>query len=283
MLVAVPIRAQLRASPVTTTPTTVPSIDLAFTPCMDLTPPQNEPGVTDEQMSALATKLAVESGEAPPASAWRSSFDPSHHYELQTTLRNLGTSGAVFPPGAAVFRRPNGDVTSPRTLAAGAVLQVGVSLPAAELRAGTNRLSFIADPGNRVRETNERNNRAECIVELLAPDLTVTRVIPSTTTPRPGSTVVVDIEVANRGTESVPVPVTVSCGSAGTATVEGLDAGQTRRLQVGRVRAPAAGPMRVSCTVDPHATVAEPDRANNVRAATLRVTPQTSGLRATVR
>ncbi len=136
---------------------------------------------------------------------------------------------------------------------------------------GTTPLRVVADPFNRVAETNENNNQVTATLTILSrPDLRITSVSLSNPEPVVGETVTATLVMRNFGQTGAPSSVLAlyngnpdsGGASLGVQTVSSLSAGNTITLTFTWTPT-ATGLVRLFARADRDRQVNESDRSNN--------------------
>ncbi len=154
---------------------------------------------------------------------------------------------------------------------------------------GTTYLYAQVDPDHAVSETSAANNTALTVVDLAAPaqpDLTVTQVTASSSTPHEGQPITVTAEVRNRGAAVGGVVIALSLGDPGAGGV-GLGAqtiptllahGQTTTVTWSVETLGRSGTHELVALADPSAAIPELDETNNRGTTPLTILPSGLGV-----
>jgi uncharacterized membrane protein len=108
------------------------------------------------------------------ACRFRPTPTPYTSFTMDVDLKNQGTASAVFPVNSMLVNwkvagREGGKATpGGLTLAPGAMTTVSMGInPGTIASPGTYTVTFKADPGNAIAESNETNNEKRCTVTLV--------------------------------------------------------------------------------------------------------------------
>ncbi|RZQ64826.1 CARDB domain-containing protein [Amycolatopsis suaedae] len=194
--------------------------------------------------------------------------DETKPVTLSATVRNAGSAQAAATTvdftvgGTVVGSAPVGP------LEAGASATVTFEAPPRP--AGSYPVAAVVDPGSKVSETNETNNRFTTQSPLVVkqapgPDLEVTGITANPSNPAVGSPVKFTVAVRNRGTTEAGASVTrlVAGGTTLNTDTGPIAAGATANVAVSGNWTATAGGATLTATADATGTVAETNETNN--------------------
>jgi hypothetical protein len=222
--------------------------------------------------AAPAPDLTVTDLSWSPASP--SEADP---VTVEATVRNAGNAAA---PATTVDVSLEGTVAGSAPVAALAPgASVKVPVRAGKRPMGSYTVSAVVDPADTVAELDNTNNSRNAATKLVVgqapgPDLTVTGITTSPSSPAVGAKVTFAVTVQNRGTTAVPAG-TVTRLTVGTTTLSGtagsIAAGTSATVAISGEWTATSGGATLTATADATATVAETNEDNNTFARSLVV------------
>ncbi|MFF1867314.1 CARDB domain-containing protein [Streptomyces sp. CB03911] len=196
---------------------------------------------------------------------------------VNATVRNAGTAASpattanVSIEGVVAGSGPVG------ALAAGASTTVPVAV--GKRPQGSYTVSAVVDPTDTVAEQDNSNNSRTASAKLVVtqspgPDLTVTGITTTPSSPAVGASVGFTVAVQNRGTTAVAAG-TVTRLAVGTTTLNGstgaIAAGATAQVPITGTWTATSGGATLTATADATGVVAETNENNNVFARSVVV------------
>lgn len=196
---------------------------------------------------------------------------------VRATVRNAGTAPA---PATTVNVSVEGAVAGSAPVAALATgASTTVNVPVGRRPMGAYTVSAAVDPTDTVTELDNSNNSRTAATKLTVtqspgPDLRVTGITTSPTSPTAGAPVSFTVAVNNRGTSAVPAG-SVTRLTVGTTTLQGttaaIAAGQTANVAIAGTWTATNGAATLTATADATGIVTETDENNNVFARSIVV------------
>jgi|GEM_PF-4274297 subtilase family serine protease len=136
--------------------------------------------------------------------------------------------------------------------------------------AGSHTITATVDPGNSIKEHNENNNEYSSVVEVLAPDLTISNIV-TPQTPILGQSEQITVYVKNEGTyhaQNIEVRLYINDVLEGSQTVTILDSGQEDSI-VFSWTPEEVGVINIRAEVDPLNSITESNEGNNTKTETV--------------